>query len=461
MDDIQAQLEELKRKIETLESVIRAKEDDNEIKTRKDMYQLETLEENLGTQSVHGNLSGLSEDDHTQYFDNERHNKPEVHTLGSIVPHDDHGNLGGITETDHHDNSNDPTSGQKEALAGTAGTPSNTNRYVTDEDERLNLTEVYNYPTSISLGNGVYQSGNIADIQNLYQGVYVVEESSLQPGYDIQFSFTDVEKFNKILLHVNYYGTGPTHTVNIEMYNYITASFDFITDFQISGSFAFFDLPIISDGHISNGNCILRLYHPAPGNTNHYIDIDYVSLVLSFAGAKGDTGPPGPQGIQGEVGPQGPKGDTGDQGIQGIPGNDGQNGQDGKSIEYNWNGTELGIRQEGEASYSYVNLKGETGDTGEQGVPGEKGDKPYHQWNGTELRFENPDGSFGSYVDLKGPPGDGGGASLGTTLPTASNEYRGQFFILLGNTSEDDKAYVCLKNSNDTYEWYPVIGYGS
>ncbi len=36
-----------------------------------------------------------------------------------------------------HSNANDPTSGQKAALAGTNGTPSNANRYVTDSDPRL------------------------------------------------------------------------------------------------------------------------------------------------------------------------------------------------------------------------------------------------------------------------------------------------------------------------------------
>ncbi|MCS6953954.1 MAG: hypothetical protein RMK57_04760 [Bryobacterales bacterium] len=36
-----------------------------------------------------------------------------------------------------HSNANDPTAGEKAALAGTAGTPSATNRYVTDQDPRL------------------------------------------------------------------------------------------------------------------------------------------------------------------------------------------------------------------------------------------------------------------------------------------------------------------------------------
>jgi hypothetical protein len=37
----------------------------------------------------------------------------------------------------HHDNSNDPTSDEKAALAGTSGTPSASNLYVTDSDSRM------------------------------------------------------------------------------------------------------------------------------------------------------------------------------------------------------------------------------------------------------------------------------------------------------------------------------------
>lgn len=50
-------------------------------------------------------------------------------------------------------------------------------------------------------------------------------------------------------------------------------------------------------------------------------------------------------------------------------------GPRGKSLEFNWNGTELGIRVEGETDYTYVNLKGEKGDAGPQGIQGPKGEK--------------------------------------------------------------------------------------
>jgi hypothetical protein len=42
-----------------------------------------------------------------------------------------------ITAADVHSNANDPAAGEKSALAGTSGTPSGSNKYVTNEDGRL------------------------------------------------------------------------------------------------------------------------------------------------------------------------------------------------------------------------------------------------------------------------------------------------------------------------------------
>lgn len=83
-------------------------------------------------------------------------------------------------------------------------------------------------------------------------------------------------------------------------------------------------------------------------------------------------GPQGIQGIQGETGPQGL------QGIQGIQGD---------GLEYNWSGTELGVRVEGDAEYIYVDLQGPQGETGPQGLQGIQGETgpqgdPWSQWQG-------------------------------------------------------------------------------
>lgn len=44
----------------------------------------------------------------------------------------------------------------------------------------------------------------------------------------------------------------------------------------------------------------------------------------------------------------------------------------------------------------------------------------------------------------------------GGTLPVASEGYRGLLFTKIGTTGEDDKVYVCVKNSNNTYEWVDI-----
>ena len=64
--------------------------------------------------------------------------------------------------------------------------------------------------------------------------------------------------------------------------------------------------------------------------------------------------------------------------ISNLPSGGGSTGTNGKSLEFNWQGTSLGIRKEGESTYSYTDLKGnkgDKGDPGEQGLQGPKGDK--------------------------------------------------------------------------------------
>lgn len=52
---------------------------------------------------------------------------------------------------------------------------------------------------------------------------------------------------------------------------------------------------------------------------------------------------------------------------------DGIDGVNGVGLNYNWNGTELGIKREDESEYNYVNLKGDKGDTGATGQAGRDG----------------------------------------------------------------------------------------
>ena len=159
-----------------------------------------------------------------------------------------------------------------------------------------------------------------------------------------------------------------------------------------------------------------------------------VIVRVTESGPKGDTGPPGidgkslefhwngtqlgirlegqtdyqyvdlkgPQGERGPQGPQGEQGPKGEQGEQGPKGEQGEQGPPGKSLEFHWNGTQLGVRVEGQTQYQYVDLKGSQGERGPRGFSLE------YDWQGTQLGIKREDESNYQYVDLKGPKGDKG-----------------------------------------------------
>lgn len=44
----------------------------------------------------------------------------------------------------------------------------------------------------------------------------------------------------------------------------------------------------------------------------------------------------------------------------------------------------------------------------------------------------------------------------GAALPTASVDYRGKVFTVLGGTGVTDIPYMCIKNTSDAYEWVAI-----
>ena len=150
-------------------------------------------------------------------------------------------------------------------------------------------------------------------------------------------------------------------------------------------------------------------------------------------------------------GKQGPQGLPGKDGENGQDGRDGINGADGKSLDFNWNGTELGVKKEGQLEYSYVDLKGNTGNTGATGKDGvtpniiigtvttlEAGEKATVTREGTK---ENPVFNFGIPKGEKGDTGTPNGGSLEDTVVTIP---------IIGNTltlTTDKRQKTTMKNN--------------
>lgn len=131
-------------------------------------------------------------------------------------------------------------------------------------------------------------------------------------------------------------------------------------------------------------------------------------------GPRGERGETGLQGLRGDPGEIGPIGPTGEQGLPGV------------SIQYEWKGTQLGVKREDQSFYEYKDLRGEmgpvgpTGPTGpigpqgKQGIPGPAGPIGEEgcpgvglqfQWDGNFLGVRREDEFTYKYQDLTGPSG--------------------------------------------------------
>jgi hypothetical protein len=192
-------------------------------------------------------------------------------------------------------------------------------------------------------------------------------------------------------------------------------------------------------------------------------------LKEGITGTPGPSGPMGPKGEQGERGPQGVQGERGPQGLQGIQGVKGDKGEKGdpgytpiKGIDY-FDGLQ--------------GPKGDRGDTGEQGLQGIQGiqgepGSPANVYDATTsvkgvieiatlaevstgtdtVRAVTPQG-------VKQETNKCAKLTSGASLPTASSSYRGQFYVVQGATGVADTLYVCLKQSNNTYQWIALNGF--
>lgn len=122
----------------------------------------------------------------------------------------------------------------------------------------------------------------------------------------------------------------------------------------------------------------------------------------------------------------------------------GINGENGESLEFEWNGTQLGVKTSNQLSYEYVDLigpKGDKGDSGPQGSPGEKGDIGISVTNAIvnnlgELVITLSDGQVLNAGIVKGADGTSinikGDLTSSEELPS-SGQQNGDCYLISGN----------------------------
>ena len=138
------------------------------------------------------------------------------------------------------------------------------------------------------------------------------------------------------------------------------------------------------------------------------------------------------------------KGQKGDKGEQGLQGNN------GTSLDYEWQGTKLGIKKSSESSYSYVDLKGSQGIQGLQGINGEKGVGIKDiSINGNNLSIKLDDESIKviTLPLLKGEQGLNGNDGVGITNITNVGS---ELTISLSNGTNKKFTIPTIKGDNGT-----------
>ena len=134
-------------------------------------------------------------------------------------------------------------------------------------------------PVSVTLTAGTSTS-TVADLTTLLDGVvYHIDEAAATPGQHLECTFAGVERIDWLLTRLWYDGTA-THSIRVQLYNYVTAAWDTYLTVPTGIDYTTFNA-LVKDAtnYISSGAAKVRFYHSEAGNASHNLDIDYVALV--------------------------------------------------------------------------------------------------------------------------------------------------------------------------------------
>jgi hypothetical protein len=133
-------------------------------------------------------------------------------------------------------------------------------------------------PAQVTLTVGT-SSDTVDDVRTLSDGnVYDLTEATGDPAQDVKFTFEKVGTLRALAVRA-YYSGAATHYVEVGLYNYNTSSYDtFMTYSDGFGyNYRYVEIPD-ADNYHSNGQAIVRFYHPESGVGTHHSYIDYVAL---------------------------------------------------------------------------------------------------------------------------------------------------------------------------------------
>lgn len=138
--------------------------------------------------------------------------------------------------------------------------------------------------SAISTSVGTVDAGDLASIQTLDASTYDISEVAGSPGFRTEIEYNNVAgPPDQVTLHMGYDGN-LGHTVNVEIWNYVTEAWDNLgTAAETGGSITQQNYTVTGTkaNYLSGGVVKVRINHASSGNTNHDFHIDYTYVLAT------------------------------------------------------------------------------------------------------------------------------------------------------------------------------------
>jgi len=137
---------------------------------------------------------------------------------------------------------------------------------------------IYYAPSSAELIKGAVEEGDYTSMSDVDGITYNVSETVGTPGSRILINFSGVDKFNRLIAYDDYAGN-EGHNIDFVMYNFSTNYFDILFQETDENMFGYHNVKFNSSvNYVSDGTVRTEYNHTSPGNINHQLIIDYLSL---------------------------------------------------------------------------------------------------------------------------------------------------------------------------------------
>jgi len=151
-----------------------------------------------------------------------------------------------------------------------------------------NIAALVYFADSITVDVGTVNGGDVDSTKIPHDNDELdVQELVNTPGFSIILDYINVANFDLVGVYLKYNGEGASHICHIQLYNYVTTTWDNITDFALASTWQLFSIVVQNAANYINGSdqSRVRIYHDSEGLSTHSILVDYCVLRQSSVGS--------------------------------------------------------------------------------------------------------------------------------------------------------------------------------